>query len=92
VARRKPSRSDRRYDDGPKDQRSPFERDRDRILYSTALRRLAGITQVVGAAEGHIFHNRLTHTLEVSQLARRLAQKLADDQPDAAESSGGLDA
>lgn len=92
MARRKPARSDRRYGDGPKDQRSPFERDRDRILYSTALRRLAGVTQVVGAAEGHIFHNRLTHTLEVSQLARRLAQKLADDQPDAAESSGGLDA
>jgi hypothetical protein len=55
------------------DRRGEFQRDRDRLLYSTALRRLAGITQVVSAAEGHVFHNRLTPTLEVAQWARRLA-------------------
>jgi len=49
------------------------------------------VTQVVGAAEGHIFHNRLTHTLEVAQLARRLAQKLATDQAELAAELGGLE-
>lgn len=88
---RKPDRADRRHGDGPPDQRDAFERDRDRILYSTALRRLAGVTQVVGAAEGHIFHNRLTHTLEVAQLARRLTQKLVDEQPELAKQLGGLE-
>jgi len=39
--------------------------------------RLGGVTQVVGAAEGQLFHNRLTHTLEVAQLARRFAERFA---------------
>lgn len=56
------------------DPRSQSQRDRDRILYTLAFRRLAGVTQVVSATEGHIFHNRLTHTLEVAQIARRLAE------------------
>lgn len=86
------ARTDRRHLAGPGDQRTPFQRDRDRLLYSTALRRLAGITQVVGAAEGHVFHNRLTHTLEVAQLARRLAEKLAEEQPELVEVVGGIDA
>jgi dGTPase len=66
-------------DDKPPDQRSPFQRDRDRILYSTALRRLAGITQVVSPTDRSLVHNRLTHTLEVAQIARRLAEKLVAD-------------
>ncbi len=74
----KPKRSDRRH--GAKthhDQRNPFQRDRDRILYSSAFRRLAGVTQVVGVAEGHLFHNRLTHSIKVAQIARRIAEQVA---------------
>jgi dGTPase len=52
---------------------------------------LAGVTQVVGPLEGHVFHNRLTHTLEVAQLSRRLAQRLVAQQPDLVAESGGLD-
>jgi dGTPase len=73
-------RDDRRHSERQKaDQRTPAQRDRDRILYSLAFRRLAGVTQVVGPSEGHVFHNRLTHTLEVAQIARRLAEKLKSD-------------
>lgn len=93
---RRGERHPQRYDpfhpkDRPKDQRDPGARDRDRVLYTSALRRLAGVTQVVLAAEGHVFHNRLTHTLEAAQIARRLAQKLRADQPELAEELGGLD-
>src|SRR5262245_59319850 len=70
-----PSRSDRMSGPGPlPDQRDPFQLDRDRVLYSTAFRRLAGVTQVVSPSEGEVFHNRLTHTLKVAQIARRLAE------------------
>src|SRR5262245_16000029 len=64
------------------DQRTPFQKDRDRILYTYAFRRLAGVTQVVSPVEGHIFHNRLTHTIEVSQIARRLAESLLKNHHD----------
>ncbi len=47
----------------PRDQRSPFEHDRDRVLYASSFRRLAGITQVASADERHLLHNRLTHSL-----------------------------
>ncbi|HVB37299.1 MAG TPA: dNTP triphosphohydrolase, partial [Vicinamibacterales bacterium] len=73
------------------DQRSPAQRDRDRLLYCSAFRRLAGVTQVVSSAEGHVFHNRLTHTLKVAQIARRLAETLAARQPAEADALGGLD-
>ncbi len=63
-------------EDRPRDQRRTGARDRDRILYTSALRRLAGITQVVASTEGAIFHNRLTHTHEVAQIARRLSEFL----------------
>ena len=68
---------------------NPFQIDRDRLLYSTAFRRLAGVTQVVSPGEGEIFHNRLTHSLKVAQIARRLAEKFATapEVPD----WGGLD-
>jgi dGTPase len=61
--------------------RDEAERDRDRLLYSSALQRLGGITQVTAAEPGHAFHTRLTHTLKVAQVARALARrfkKLAD--------------
>lgn len=62
-----------RLHDPGTDARGPFERDRDRILYSDEFRRLAGITQVISPHD-HTFHNRLTHTLEVAQIGRRMAQ------------------
>lgn len=73
------------------DHRQRWQRDHDRLLYSSALRRLAGVTQVVSAAEGHVFHNRLTHTLKVAQIGFRLAQKLLDEQKDEANALGGIE-
>jgi dGTPase len=76
-----------REDDDEEDPRSRFQHDRDRILYSGAFRRLGGVTQVVGAGEGHVFHNRLTHTLRVAQVARRLAERVVEFQPELAAAS-----
>jgi dGTPase len=61
------------------DLRTDEEHDCDRILYSSAFRRLAGVTQVVAVDEIQLFHNRLTHTIKVAQLSRRLAQDLGRD-------------
>lgn len=58
------------------DQRQPFQVDRDRLIYSSAFSRLTQVTQVVSASEGSVFHNRLTHSLKVAQVARRLAERL----------------
>jgi dGTPase len=58
----------------PEDQRTAYQRDRDRILYSSAFRRLAGITQIARAGESDVFHTRLAHTLKVAQVGRRLAE------------------
>src|ERR1700677_338994 len=65
------------------DYRGAFGRDRDRILYSSAFRRLAGKTQVVAASELGDYHNRMTHSLKVSQLGRRLAEFLTKKHPSA---------
>jgi dGTPase len=62
--------------------RSETQRDRDRILYSSAFGRLAGITQVASSSPGASFHNRLTHSFKVAQVARRLAERLRDDEAD----------
>lgn len=69
----------------------PFQIDRDRILYSNAFRRLAGVTQVVSPGEGEIFHNRLTHSLKVAQIARRIAEVFCQRHADQVRSWGGLD-
>jgi dGTPase len=54
-------------------------------------RRLAGVTQVVGPGEGEIFHNRLTHSIKVAQVARRLAERLKRKFEEETERWGGLD-
>src|SRR5690606_18911320 len=60
--------------------RTPFQRDRDRIIHSTAVGRLTHMTQVFVYHEGDHFRTRLTHTIEVAQIARSLARALRLDE------------
>ena len=66
----------RRFVEAPASTRSDYQRDRDRIIHSTAFRRLVYKTQVFLNHEGDLFRTRLTHSLEVAQLGRAIARGL----------------
>ncbi|WDZ95561.1 deoxyguanosinetriphosphate triphosphohydrolase [Herbaspirillum sp. WKF16] len=66
----------RRFSETPPGSRSEFQRDRDRIVHSTAFRRLEYKTQVFVNHEGDLFRTRLTHSIEVAQIARSCARNL----------------
>ena len=70
----------RLHPEAPSATRSPFARDRDRIIHSGAFRRLRYKTQVFVAPDGDHFRVRLTHSLEVAQIARSLARALGVDE------------
>ncbi len=70
----------REYPDEKPKYRTAFQRDRDRILHTTAFRRLEYKTQVFLNSEGDYYRTRLTHTLEVSQIARTVARALGANE------------
>jgi len=70
----------RLYPEAMSPTRSDFQRDRDRIVHTTAFRRLKHKTQVFIAADGDHYRTRLTHTIEVAQIARALARALKLDE------------
>lgn len=72
------------------DSRTDGQVDRDRLLYCSHFARLAEVTQVVSADHGYVFHNRLTHSLKVAQIARRMSEYLIASNNPNIEAAGGL--